>query len=722
MTLPRITFSTKILIGLVSGLIVGLFFGEHAGVLKGVADGFVRLLQMMVLPYITISIITGLGTLRYDQLKTLGLRAGAVLIGLWCLALIFTFLIPLAFPKTEMAAFFSATIVERRPPFNFVDLFIPSNPFYSLANNVVPAVVLFSVFMGVALVGVERKQPLLDVFGVVREALSRATKFIVGLMPYGIFAIAANTAGTLSLEQVARIQVYLITYVIVALLVALWVLPGLIAALTPFGYREVLGPTQDALITAFMTADLFIVLPILIQACKELLERHRLVDETTRTLPDVIVPTSFNFPHTGKLLSISFILFAGWFADAAVPVTEYPRLALTGLLTFFGSLSAAVPFLLDLFRIPADTFQLFLATGVVNSRFGSLLAAVHTVAVTLLGSAAIVGALRFNPARVLRYLVITSVLTVSTFGGLRMLFNSALKPSFAGEELVYGMRPLMTQQEARLVKQVDLGDAIEKPAGSVVDSIKKRGVLRVGVLVDRLPFVFVNRAGHLVGFDVEMAHEIARDLGVKLEFVELENSAALPGLLATGRVDLAMTGIAVTPERAGAMLFAEPYLDETLAFVVKDYLRDRFSTWGDIRELGPFLVAIPNLPYYVEQLRTRAPALKLALVDSISEIEANLKRESFDAVAMPAESGSVLTLLNPKFTVVVPEPGIVKIPLAYPVARRDQELAQFVNTWVELKRRDGTIEALYGHWILGKQAHKRQPRWSIMRNLLHWEE
>ena len=75
-------------------------------------------------------------------------------------------------------------------------------------------------------------------------------------------------------------------------------------------------------------------------------------------MPDVIVPASFNFPHTGKLLSLSFILFAGWFADAAVPLTDYPRLAVTGLLTFFGSLNVAVPFLLDFFRIPADTFQL----------------------------------------------------------------------------------------------------------------------------------------------------------------------------------------------------------------------------------------------------------------------------------------------------------------------------------------------------------------------------
>ena len=170
----------------------------------------------------------------------------------------------------ETASFFSTTLVERRPPFNFIDIFIPSNPFNSLANNIVPAVVLFSVFLGVASdrrraqAGAARR-----LWPSPRKALSQATKFIVGLTPYGIFAIAANTAGTLNLEQLARIQVYLITYVLMALLVALWVLPGLVAALTPFRYRDVLGPTRDALITAFMAGNLFIVLPILIQACKE---------------------------------------------------------------------------------------------------------------------------------------------------------------------------------------------------------------------------------------------------------------------------------------------------------------------------------------------------------------------------------------------------------------------------------------------------------------------
>ena len=75
------TFSTQILVGLVLGILTGLFFGEDASVLKGAADGFVKLLQMMVLPYIVVSIISSLGGLQPSELRTLGLRAAAVIGG-----------------------------------------------------------------------------------------------------------------------------------------------------------------------------------------------------------------------------------------------------------------------------------------------------------------------------------------------------------------------------------------------------------------------------------------------------------------------------------------------------------------------------------------------------------------------------------------------------------------------------------------------------------------
>jgi Na+/H+-dicarboxylate symporter len=714
--MPAVSFSTKVLAGLALGLVTGLFFGELVGPVKLVADGFVKLLQMTVLPYVTISIVSSLGSLDAAEAKRLGLRAGTVLLALWLLALVFAMLFPLAFPPMQTATFFSSSLVETRPPFNFVDLYIPSNPFHSLANGVVPAVVLFAVVLGVAMIGLDRKQVLLEVLSAANALVSRATKFVVSLTPYGMFAIAANAAGTLQVKQLEHIQVYLLTYVAISVLVSLWVLPGLVSTLTPIPYREIVGGTRAALITAFMAGDLFIVLPILIEACKDLLAKHALTDEHTSGLPDVIVPASFNFPHTGKLLSVSFILFAAWFADVSLRLVEYPKLALTGLLTFFGSLNAAVPFLLDLVRIPADTFQLYLATGVINARFGALLAALHTVAVALLGSAAITGRLRVDPGRIVRFAIVTVLLTAATIGGLRWLFTSVLRQEFQGASLIQNMQPVLAPVEATVLQDVPPGEA-GPGTTSHVEFIRHRGTLRVCVLPNRLPYAYVNGQGTLTGFDIEMANRLAKDLTVRLEFVPV-TIEVMPRTLDQGSCDIGMSGTPVTPLRASVMLFSEPYLDETLAWVVKDHLRDQFATWEAIRGLGAMKVGAPDLPYYVQVVRERAPDLEIATVALRDSVDSLFGQ--FDAFVMPAERGSVATLVHPDYTVVVPEPGIVKVPLAYPISRRDDRWTSFVNTWIELKRRDGTIDRLYRHWILGQGAQKTEPRWSVVRDVLHW--
>ena len=93
-----------------------------------------------------------------------------------------------------------------------------------------------------------------------------------------------------------------------------------------------------------------------------------------------------------------------------------------------------------------------------------------------------------------------------------------------------------------------------------------------------------------------------------------------------------------------------------------------------------------------------------------------------DGIALPAERGSAWTLMYPDYSVVVPEPGMVKVPLAYPIARQDQAFATFINTWIDLKQKDGTLDALYRYWILGQNPEARQPRWSVIRDVLHWVE
>ena len=362
------SFSYKVLLGLGLGVATGLFLGEAVAPLAVPANVFCT-----AAPDDGAAVCDALD---YGQPRLAHIRegegscagAGAVMAVLWLAAMISRFSAALLSAHRNLRLFQSSPgraqrIIQLHRPLR------PVEPFQLAREQCRPGGRVVLGPPGAALIGVEQKGTLLEILHSAVSALGRITRFIVRLTPIGIFAIAAHAAGTLDVEQVNRIEIYLISYVVFAMLLALWVLPGLVSALTPIGAGEMLSSTRDALLTAFLVGDLFIVLPSLMESCSTLIEKH--IDSTgdTRDLPSSIIPASFTFPHSGKLLSLSFVLFAGWFSDSVIPVLRYPELAVSGLFSFFGSLNVAVPFLLDLFRIPADTFQLFLATGVINCAF-----------------------------------------------------------------------------------------------------------------------------------------------------------------------------------------------------------------------------------------------------------------------------------------------------------------------------------------------------------------
>lgn len=229
----------------------------------------------------------------------------------------------------------------------------------------------------------------------------------------------------------------------------------------------------------------------------------------------------------------------------------------------------------------------------------------------------------------------------------------------------------------------------------------------------------VNTEGTLVGFDIDLAHRLARELGVAVAFVKI-NRDRLREELVAGACDLVMAGVAVTTLRARDITFSEPYLDETVAFVVRDHDRGRYVDWDTAHAQGAIRLAMPNLPYYLDKLHALVPHARIVTVKDIADIFE--ERVAFDAAVLPAERASAWTLLHPQFAVVVPGPKPIRVPLAYPLASNDLRFESFVNTWIELKRRDGTLDALYRYWILGQNTTDRVPRWSIIRDVLGWVE
>jgi Na+/H+-dicarboxylate symporter/ABC-type amino acid transport substrate-binding protein len=712
-----VSLATQVLIGVGAGIVAGIFFGEKVAFLKLPGDAFIQLLQMTVLPYVMTSLIVGLGGLSYQQAAALAGKCGLVLLLLWGIGLLAVLAMPLAFPNWQTASFFSASLIQQTPPFNFLSLYIPANPFYSLSNNIVPAVVVFSVALGVALIGIGDKGTLLSSLSTVMNALGHITGMIVKLAPFGVFAIIASATGTMRLPDLQRLQVFMVTYAVMSLLLTFWILPGLVASLTALRYRDVVGPARDALVTAFATGNIFIVLPVLAERSKELLKRGATLGPESDANVDVIISTSFSFPNMGKILTLGFVLFAGWFADSAVPVSNYATFALTGLFSFFGDPNVAIPFLLDLLRIPSDTYGYFpVVDNLVGARFGTLLAAMYTLALAVLGASAVSGLLKIRWSALLRFGAVTAVLMVCVIGGVRLFFESVVRQDYRGGQAFTAM-DLSRKYVPASNPSLFLQPAVHDPSKHRLGQIHERG-LRIGYFPDAMPFAFENRAGKLVGFDVEMGYRLAQDMNVAIQFVPVDPKQAAIAVNG-GHVDIIMSGMALTLDRANEMTVSTSYLNETFGFIVKDYRREEFSSRANLKRRTRLKLGIINRPYYVAKLREYLPQAELVLLDSPREFFTR-GTDDLDALGYSAEKGSAWTLIYPAYSVAVPQPDVLAVPLGYGIARGDQELADLVNTWIDLKLKDQTIRTLYDYWILGRTGSDTMPRWSVIRNVLHW--
>lgn len=712
------SLSTKVLIGLLAGVLTGLFLGDLASPFEVVGHAFILALQVTVLPFMMVALITGLGRLDAGTAHAIARSGGVVLLILWTIVMTAVLAFPLSFPAWPSASFFSRSLVEAPAHVDFLDLYIPANPFSSLAQGIVPAIAIFSIAIGLALMGVTGKTALLDALDVFRAALDRVTQSVVGLAPFGVFALMANAAGTLDPADLGRIQVYVIVYVGVALVLVFWIIPALVATLTPLRYGQVLGPMRDALVTAFATGNLLVVLPILAERSRQILSDTGLDAEASGTAVDVLIPASFTIPNMGKLLSLAFVPFAGWFTGFNLAPGQYPLFATAGFASFFGEPVVSLPFLLKLLRIPADTFQLFITVDVITSRFGTLLAATHTIALALLAAFALRGLWRLSWPRLAAFAGTSAVVLTLVILGARLLFTYGMEPQYSGYRDFVEMTPVLGPVEARVIDRGAPPTPVMAPAGQRLDLIRRRGTFRACYFPNALPQAFRNSSGQLVGFDIEMVHLLARQLGVELELRQVDRLEAV-ARLADGSCDLVGSGVVITPEVASTVRQSMPVMTVTLAFVVPDEYRDAFATWEAIGEQSPLRVGVGPSEYYRREVATLLPNADIVPIDSPRDFFTG-DPAAIDALAISAEVGSAWTLVYPRYSVVVPLPDRIAVPVAYALPYGEPRLADFVDAFIRLKVGDGTTAKLFAYWYEGRSPTKRRRRWSIVHDVLGW--
>lgn len=712
----RLSLSAKTLIGLGLGVACGLFFGELCSGLQVVGDAFVGLLQMTVLPYIAISLIASVGRLSPQQSTRLCTRLGVIALIFWLIGLLAVVLSVSTFPARRSAAFYSNAMSETPAAINFLDLFIPTNPFRSLANNWIPAVIIFCVSLGAAVMAMPNKASFLSRLDDWLDVLKRLNGYVVLLTPYGVFAIVTATAGTMTMEEFASFQAYLLSFTAAAIVLTFLVLPTIIMALTPFRYRDIVDVTLQAMITAFATAKLIVVLPLLIERTHELFARYEMQNDEVKSDVEVIYPLMYPIPNLGKLLTLIFIPFVGWYFNNPIEASDYPSLLGLGSLTYFGKPIIAMPFLLDVFQLPSDVFHLFIVADIYCSRIGDVLGVMHLFALTALGACATRGMLKFRPRRLLPGLAASVVVSVALFAGVRTWLDRAVAAEPSKESIIEEMQLLRHPSPAVVLDTIpepsDLGDV----DAFRLDAIKRSSVIRVGFMKDNLPYSFFNKDGKLVGYDIDMSHLLADDLNCRLEFVPFTRSD-LDQHLAANDFDFAASGLAITTASLLRRRSSEPYLNVSLAFVVKDYRRKEFASLDAISQIEDLTIAVPDYDPYRSAETRRIPNATLVPINGIREFFED-KDDRFDGLLVDAERGAAWTFRYPNYRPVTPHDLNVKVPIGLAVAKHDFELSNFLSRWIEIKQSTGELDELKNYWIYGQTGTEHLPRWSILRNVL----
>lgn len=201
------------------------------------------------------------------------------------------------------------------------------------------------------------------------------------------------------------------------------------------------------------------------------------------------------------------------------------------------------------------------------------------------------------------------------------------------------------------------GSSNDKNSASKTDlleKIQKNGKLVVGMSADYAPYEFhyIDENGKDVigGFDVDIANEIANKIGVDLVIQEMDFDALVSALPA-GKVDLVISGMNPTEERAKVVDFSEVYYNSKHGILVRAEDADKYQTFADLEgaKVGVQLGSTQE-----KIAKTEIPNVNLQQLSNINNLILELKAGKVDAIVMEKPVAEMAVKSNPELAVGKP--------------------------------------------------------------------
>jgi proton glutamate symport protein len=422
----------------------------------------------------------------------------------------------------------------------------------------------------------------------------------------------------------------------------------------------------------------------------------------------------------GNLFVVLFMVFAAFYFHVAVSGAGWFSLSPLTLLSTVGtpvSTVDAVSFLAGWLRLPSDAQLLYVEMMTLTRYPQVLVSTMGLTFVTILVPLSYYGVLKVQP----RKLAISLVIAVLLLGGLTVAGRAAQTVLIEKKPNPY----LHFTLGADLSRAVAVTLHHEPSAGEVrpgqrtMERIRETGRLRVGYAANVIPFSYFNAAGELVGYDIAFAYAMARDLHVALDLIPIADWETLNEDLQAGHYDLAVGGIYVTDRRLQTVTVSKPYLQSQLALIVRSDKADRFLSGPELKRETGLRIATLESDIMIPLARTLFPHAQIVIVPDYDVL---LRDESIDAGLWTLDQAKAWAAANPGFSAAIPSDLGPPLLMAYLMPPNSEAFVGFLDQWLDLQRVNGFEQRMREYWLEGKPRLDDRPRWSIVRNVLHWVE
>jgi len=234
--------------------------------------------------------------------------------------------------------------------------------------------------------------------------------------------------------------------------------------------------------------------------------------------------------------------------------------------------------------------------------------------------------------------------------------------------------------------------------------IQKKGVLTVGVSI-LPPWVMRSKDGGLVGFEIDIAKQLAKDMAVKVKFKEYQWNKMIPALR-KGEIDIIASGLSITPKRALEINYSQPYSSSGYSLVTNLALTKDFTSIKNLNSEKVYITAVKGT-VSADLAKRVFPKAKLDIRKTEEDATSAVVNGTVHAFVSSSPIPEFISLKHPDEVDLPLKKPLLTTKEAFAIRKNNQEMLHYLNSWIVAHEADEWIESSHEYWF---ESLKWQPQ------------